>query len=274
MDVGNAGDSFRRSGYFDHRPIAGIDVDALFWQVLAGPPPTWYERLATKAGHYTPAAFVLFQLGVGGLGGLGASAEDTAIEEGAASRGFGAVRTGEQAAIERTKFAAGELIANAPAPAVAASPQVEVASASSASEATAPTAPITSSEALRPVDIPQPLTGDEPRQYLYRGVHAGHPRMSYALRGIVVPGRPLGNLSTAAHNAGGFEHLSPYTSWTDDFEYARQMADRNGPGGIVLRVPIGAAPPNAAWYWEWSEDEFMERERLLHGIRRGAEVIK
>ena len=47
---------------------------------------------------------------------------------------------------------------------------------------------------------------------------------------------------------------------------------RNGPGGVVLRFPVGAPKRGDKWYWTWSPDAFGEDEILLHGERSGATV--
>lgn len=42
-----------------------------------------------------------------------------------------------------------------------------------------------------------------------------------------------------------------------------------GPDGVILRVKVGAPKPGDSWSWEYSFDEWMEREILLKGIRSG-----
>lgn len=59
---------------------------------------------------------------------------------------------------------------------------------------------------------------------------------------------------------------SPFTSWTDDPAVARGFA---GAEGVVLRVKTGAPKPGDAWSWEYSFDEWMEREILMKGVRFG-----
>ncbi len=107
-----------------------------------------------------------------------------------------------------------------------------------------------------------------------RGVSAGHPALEAAKQGSVYPGNLTSTLTTEAHNLGGQAASSPFTSWSHRLDIAEFYADRNGPGGIVLRVPTGAPPPGATWAWEWSEDIWGESEILLRGIRHGAEVMK
>lgn len=65
---------------------------------------------------------------------------------------------------------------------------------------------------------------------------------------------------------GGVSEISPYTSWTDNPDVARNFA---GPDGVILRVKVGAPKAGDSWPWEYSFDEWMEREILLKGIRSG-----
>jgi len=128
---------------------------------------------------------------------------------------------------------------------------------------------------------PQPTaqaTAESPpaeQEYLYRGVHAGHPALEAAKAGRVVPGNPEGTVSPELHNAGGpgVQADSPYTSWTRRPDIAQTHATKMGPGGVVLRTPVGAPPPEAKWNWEWSPDEFGEAEVLMKGTREGVEVL-
>lgn len=110
-------------------------------------------------------------------------------------------------------------------------------------------------------------------EYLYRGVHAGHPAFEDALLGRAMPGDINGIVSAAEHNAGGVAAESPFTSWTSDLEVALSNANKKGEGGLLLRVRTGAPPPGAGWSWEWSPDIFGESERLLRGVREGCDVI-
>jgi hypothetical protein len=110
--------------------------------------------------------------------------------------------------------------------------------------------------------------------FIYRGVHAGHPALPEALEGRVVPGNVEGTVTPEAHNLGGVAADSPYTSWTHNPKVALFHANKGGPGGVVLRVPMGAPPPGATWSWEWSFDEWMESEVLMRGIREGVEVLQ
>ncbi|UXT50568.1 hypothetical protein FY136_14650 [Agrobacterium tumefaciens] len=111
-------------------------------------------------------------------------------------------------------------------------------------------------------------------EYNYRGYHVGHPEIENARRGVIKPGDELSNLSPEEHNAGGFSSVSPYTSWTDAISVARRFADTHGPGGVVVKVPRGAPPPGASWKWEFSFDEYMEREILLKGSRNDATIFE
>ncbi len=110
--------------------------------------------------------------------------------------------------------------------------------------------------------------------YLYRGVHAGHPALSAAKRGEVIPGNVKGKVTPEMHNAGGYSGDSPFTSWSHSPKVAAQHAASRGPGGVVLRAPAGAPPKGAQWSWEWSPDIYGEQEVLMRGIRTGVEVLK
>ena len=110
-------------------------------------------------------------------------------------------------------------------------------------------------------------------EYLYRGVSARHPAWFAASMGIVIPGDPFGLSTPAEHNEGGVQILSPYTSWTRSRTRAEFFRDREGPGGVLLRVETNAPVPGDIWFWEYSIDIFFEDEVLLHGIRIGVEVI-
>jgi RHS repeat-associated protein len=110
--------------------------------------------------------------------------------------------------------------------------------------------------------------------YLYRGVSAKHPTLKDAKEGRVIPGDVNGKVSANAHNLGGQADKSPFTSWTRDPKVAEFHAGKDGPGGVVLRVPTGAPPSSASWSWQWSPDIYGEQEVLLRGIRIGVERIK
>lgn len=118
------------------------------------------------------------------------------------------------------------------------------------------------------------LSGAEQTSYLYRGVHAGHPAMEAALQGRVVPGNISGSVSAEAHNLDALNVVnSPFTSWTPVLSIAQNNALKAGPGGVVLRLPVGPPPAGAPWSWEISPDVWGESERLLRGVRNGAEVM-
>jgi hypothetical protein len=108
--------------------------------------------------------------------------------------------------------------------------------------------------------------------FLYRGVHALHPALADAKRGIVKPGDVHGKLTADDHNAGGVSAISPFTSWTIHFEIAERWAGRYGVGGVILVVPRGPPDPGATWSWELSGDLYFEYEILLRGVRYGVEV--
>ncbi len=67
-----------------------------------------------------------------------------------------------------------------------------------------------------------------------------------------------GTVTPEEHNAGGMADKSPYTSWShEDIETARFHANKDGPGGVILRVPVGAPKEGDTWSWEWSPDEYL-----------------
>ena len=110
--------------------------------------------------------------------------------------------------------------------------------------------------------------------FLYRGVHALHPALADARRGIVRPADVDSTLSAAEHNLGGYSDRSPYTSWTSDEAIALEHAQWNGSGGILLRVPSGSPEKGDDWSWEFSPDIYFEDEMLLRGIRLNVEAIQ
>jgi RHS repeat-associated protein len=115
-------------------------------------------------------------------------------------------------------------------------------------------------------------TGD-PGDYIYRGVHANHPNLIAARRGSAVPGNRHGTATPEEHNLGGVSADSPFTSWTRDPNVAASHALKEGPRGVILRVPTGPPPKGASRSWQWSPDIYHEQEVLLRGIRHGAEVL-
>jgi hypothetical protein len=110
--------------------------------------------------------------------------------------------------------------------------------------------------------------------FLYRGVHALHPALADARRGIVRPADVDSTLSAADHNAGGYSDRSSYTSWTSDEATALKYAQSNGSGGILLRVPRGSPEKGDDWSWEFSPDTYFEDEMLLRGVRLNVEAIQ
>lgn len=125
-------------------------------------------------------------------------------------------------------------------------------------------------EHLRPVQtLPEDNPGGD--SYLYRGIRHGHPHEKDALRGMVIPADPSSNITPYEHNTGRVSN-SPYTSWTRDVSYARQIA---GDDGLILRVKTGAPGPGEKWSWVMSDDRYWENEILLKGIRTsGVEVYR
>lgn len=133
------------------------------------------------------------------------------------------------------------------------------------------------------VPVPPPTPAERPvatqvadeGPFIYRGVHAKHPALPDAIQGRAVPANPNGTVTPEQHNLGGYSADSPFTSWTHSYEVALHHATKHGPGGVILRVPQGAPPPNAGWSWEASPDAWgFEEEVLLKGARDGATVIK
>ena len=118
-----------------------------------------------------------------------------------------------------------------------------------------------------------PKLPDAPQgEYNYRGIHRNHPEWENALKGRVVPGNANSKLSAEEHNLGGFSANSPYTSWTDDPNIARNFS---GKDGVIMRVKTGAPSSTDTWSWHASFDEYFEREILMKGSRSGdVEVFK
>jgi len=110
--------------------------------------------------------------------------------------------------------------------------------------------------------------------FLYRGVHALHPALADARRGIVRPADVESTLSAEEHNRDGFSDRSPYTSWTSDKAVALRHARRNGPGGILLTVPVGSPERGEDWKWEYSPGSWLEDEILLRGIPLNVEATE
>lgn len=150
-----------------------------------------------------------------------------------------------------------------------------------ASGQTAHATPLAAWEIIPPADrtasgypvAAEGVEGAEEAGYLYRGVSANHPALGDALEGTVTPGDLEGTITAEEHNLGGVSAQSPYTSWTSNQSIAQAFANSEGPGGVVLRVPIGAPPSGASWSWEWSPDVFGEGEVLMRGTRTGAQVL-
>jgi hypothetical protein len=110
-------------------------------------------------------------------------------------------------------------------------------------------------------------------RFLYRGVHAAHPALDQARRGVVLPGNSFGDVTPLEHNKGGISEASQFTSWTYEREVAEFHACKFGPGGVVLELLHDTPNPGDLWAWEASPDLFDEQEVLLRGIRTGATVI-
>jgi hypothetical protein len=114
--------------------------------------------------------------------------------------------------------------------------------------------------------------GVERRLYL-RGVSSDHPELANAKQGNIQPANQNSKVSSTDHNTGGVSGSSPYTSWTPSPDVALTHANKSGPGGIVVAVPVGPPPRGANWRWEFSDDAYMEQEILMQGRREGVEAM-
>jgi len=123
------------------------------------------------------------------------------------------------------------------------------------------------------VGIASLRNADSAGAFLYRGVSSGHPELSTAMAGRVIPGDIDGIVSAEAHNLGGAASASPFTSWTRDIDIALSHANKDGVGGVLLRVPEGAPSQFDSWSWEASPDVWYESEVLLRGMREGVDVF-
>uniref|UniRef100_UPI0018E3B3A3 RHS repeat domain-containing protein n=1 Tax=unclassified Serratia (in: enterobacteria) TaxID=2647522 RepID=UPI0018E3B3A3 len=112
----------------------------------------------------------------------------------------------------------------------------------------------------------------ETSNYLYRGVHKGHPDAENAIKGRVEPGDINSSISPELHNEGNVSGISPYTSWTRDPKVAKIYSKEDG---LILRVEVGPSKSDSKWSWEYSEDRYFEQEVLMKGSRSGdVEVYK
>jgi len=82
-----------------------------------------------------------------------------------------------------------------------------------------------------------------------------------------MPANINGSTTPKEHNLGLNTDDDPYTSWTTNVAVAEQHAAEDGPGGVLLRVPVGVREPAATWHWEISDDVFFEGEVLMWGYR-------
>lgn len=110
--------------------------------------------------------------------------------------------------------------------------------------------------------------------FLYRGVHLGHPAMSECLAGFVRPSNAKSKLPPEQHALGNYSGNSPYTSWTHSFDTARFHAEKEGLGGVILKVPEGAPSASESWKWVHADIGWFEQEVLLYGARIGVEVMQ
>jgi RHS repeat-associated protein len=110
---------------------------------------------------------------------------------------------------------------------------------------------------------------------LYRGVSAKHPALEDAKRGVVSPADPSANLSPEQHAEGGSTGNSQYVSWTRNKDIALDHANKDGPGGVLVSVPVGAPGPGDTWRWGWTHlNQWGEPEMLQEGIRTGVTVSR
>lgn len=110
--------------------------------------------------------------------------------------------------------------------------------------------------------------------YRYRGVSANHPMIEDARRGVVSPAIPGAHLTPEDHAEGGLSGQSQYVSWTSNKDLAEYHMNKDGPGGVLLRVPTGAPEPGDTWKWGWVHvNDWSEPEFLQEGTRTGIEVI-
>ncbi|QKZ07625.1 RHS domain-containing protein [Pseudomonas eucalypticola] len=108
---------------------------------------------------------------------------------------------------------------------------------------------------------------------LYRGVSAKHPELENAKNGVVKPANPHADLTPEQHADGGLTGQSQYVSWTPNRELALGHANKDGPGGILLSVPVGAPPQGASWSWGWTHiNDWGEVEMLQLGTRSDVTV--
>jgi hypothetical protein len=110
--------------------------------------------------------------------------------------------------------------------------------------------------------------------YVYRGVHAEHPRLEEARRRYVIPGNVAGTITPQQHNDEEFLEDSPFTSWTYSIGIAMKRAYDRGSGGLVLQLPLHPPGHEDSWEWVTSPDRYDEDEILLKGIRMDAEVVE
>ncbi|MPN37130.1 hypothetical protein SDC9_184646 [bioreactor metagenome] len=51
---------------------------------------------------------------------------------------------------------------------------------------------------------------------------------------------------------------------------ALEHANKSGPGGVLLEVPVGAPQPGEQWKWGWTHiNDWGEVEMLQEGTRTG-----
>ncbi|WP_372237862.1 RHS repeat-associated core domain-containing protein [Pseudomonas sp. LP_7_YM] len=119
---------------------------------------------------------------------------------------------------------------------------------------------------------PLGLSCDDTSQ-LYRGVSAKHPDLDSAKNGVVKPANPHADLTPEQHAQGGRTGESQFVSWTPNKEMALEHANKDGPGGVLLSVPIGAPAQGATWSWGGSQiNQWGEAEMLQLGTRTGVKV--
>jgi hypothetical protein len=105
---------------------------------------------------------------------------------------------------------------------------------------------------------------------LYRGVNAKHPAIEDAKQGIVRPANPTAQMTPEAHAEGGGTGQSQFVSWKKNKDIALDHASKDGPGGVLLTVPVGSPGPADTWRWGWTHINQWEDPRCCKKERERA----